>query len=220
MRTLSRLSLSSRHLVTAAVVSLALGGASRADAATTVIDFSDQTASFVTPVANPLVYPDVAFSSANGLRVFTFTGGKPLDRGLCPHANNACRSSVQLDFTTAANGLTFDLYQVDDADSVLSYQAFTSNGAVNGSIALTRGFNINAIDLSALVGVTRLILDGTSDEEGVIYDNFRFTAASAPVQGGVPEPSAWALMILGFGALGAALRRQTGVAGRGGAKPA
>ena len=219
MRTPARLSLSARQLVTAAIVSLALGGASRADAAATLIDFSDQTASFVTPVANPLVYPEVAFSSASGLRVFTFTGGNPLDRGLCPHANNACRSSVQLDFTTAANGLTFDLYQVDDADSVLSYQALTSNGAVNGSIALTRGFNINAIDLSALFGVTRLIIDGTSDEEGVIYDNFRFTAAAAPVQGGVPEPSAWALLILGFSAVGAALRRQTGVACRGGATP-
>jgi hypothetical protein len=34
-----------------------------------------------------------------------------------------------------------------------------------------------------------------------------FLTANGPVPGGVPEPAAWAMMILGFGAIGARLRR-------------
>ncbi|MBL8555690.1 MAG: PEPxxWA-CTERM sorting domain-containing protein [Phenylobacterium sp.] len=179
--------------------------AGSAQAAETLIDFSDQTASFVDPVANPLSYPDVAFSSVSGLRVFTFNG--LLDRGLCPHATNACRAALTLDFTAPTAGLSFDVFQVDDRDSVLSISAVTAAGLVTRSIALTRGFATNRIDLSDLAGLTRLTLDGTSDEEGVIYDNFRFTAGGSN-GGGVPEPAAWALMLAGFGIAGATLRRR------------
>ena len=42
-------------------------------------------------------------------------------------------------------------------------------------------------------------------------DNLNISANLTP-QGGVPEPSAWALMILGFGAAGAVLRRRKAVA--------
>ena len=39
--------------------------------------------------------------------------------------------------------------------------------------------------------------------------DFSFTADASSVAGVVPEPAAWALMILGFGGAGAALRRRT-----------
>ncbi|MEW5683727.1 MAG: PEPxxWA-CTERM sorting domain-containing protein [Pseudomonadota bacterium] len=192
------------HLVAAVGVALAAQAPSVTHAET-LIDFSDQTASFVTPVANPLDYPGASFSSASGLRVFSFTG--LLDRGLCPHATNACRAALTIDFDTPVGGLGFDVFQVDERDSVLALSALTDAGLVTRSIALTRGFAANRIDLSDLVGVTRITLDGTSDEEGVIYDNFRFTTGASP-GGAVPEPSAWILMLIGFGGLGAALRRR------------
>lgn len=51
----------------------------------------------------------------------------------------------------------------------------------------------------------------TADPGGLSYDNFVFDdPAAAPVSGGVPEPSTWALMIAGFGLAGAALRRREG----------
>ena len=177
-------------------------------AAPTVIDFSDQTPGnpFVTPLPNPLVYPSVTFSSANGLRLFTFSGSG-LDRGLCPHATNACRSAVTLSFANPVDNLSFDVFQVDNNNPFLNISALTLSGPVSRSIALTRGFNANAVTLSGLSGITQLTLDGTNDEEGVIFDNFRFEVGVA-APGAVPEPATWAMMIVGFGLIGYAIRAQ------------
>ena len=38
------------------------------------------------------------------------------------------------------------------------------------------------------------------------------TADAAAVPGGVPEPATWAMMLMGFGGLGALLRRRRGLA--------
>ena len=46
----------------------------------------------------------------------------------------------------------------------------------------------------------------TEGNAGVFFDDLSVTT------GGVPEPSAWVLMIGGFGAAGAALRRRRGLA--------
>ena len=46
--------------------------------------------------------------------------------------------------------------------------------------------------------------------DGVLFDNLTFDVA-AP---GVPEPATWAMMMLGFGAMGAALRRRPSVKAR------
>ena len=44
---------------------------------------------------------------------------------------------------------------------------------------------------------------------GTIYDA---NGAHLPTAGGVPEPGTWAMMLLGFGGLGAILRRRRGMA--------
>jgi len=49
--------------------------------------------------------------------------------------------------------------------------------------------------------VDKIVLSSTSN-------SFEVDNAAGTFQGGVPEPAAWSLMILGFGAAGAALRRQ------------
>lgn len=46
-------------------------------------------------------------------------------------------------------------------------------------------------------------------DNGRFGPNFRFDVAAAP---GVPEPASWALLILGFGMIGAARRRRTTLA--------
>jgi hypothetical protein len=53
------------------------------------------------------------------------------------------------------------------------------------------------------------------DDESWGIDNLVVTSSLTPVTGGVPEPTSWALMLLGFGAVGAIVRnrrRATGLA--------
>ena len=184
--------------------------AAPARAAETLIDFSDQSASFSTPTANPLIYPNLKFSSVNGMRVFSFTS-VPLDRGLCPHATNACRSELIIDIVGSISELRFDVFQVDIAGQSLRVLATGLAGSDTRMVPLTVGFAANSITLSSLTGVTRLVLDGTADEEGVIYDNFRFEASGAPVAS-VPEPATWGMLVMGFGLLGVALRTRPRIA--------
>jgi len=40
------------------------------------------------------------------------------------------------------------------------------------------------------------------------WPNSGFWTASFPVSAGVPEPATWAMMLLGFGAIGFAMRRR------------
>jgi hypothetical protein len=60
-------------------------------------------------------------------------------------------------------------------------------------------------NLPVTSGTQTLTITGTSAGNG----SFDGTLAFAPVVRGVPEPASWALMIVGFGAAGAMLRRRT-----------
>ena len=72
--------------------------------------------------------------------------------------------------------------------------------AVNDS---ANGFLPYLINFIAPGPVTiRFFSDGAPNADGVI-DNVLLTG---PVAGGVPEPSTWAMMLLGFGAIGASMR--------------
>jgi hypothetical protein len=64
------------------------------------------------------------------------------------------------------------------------------------SIAFTAG---NAGSLRAFAGTS------SADNIGPLIDNFSFSAS-------VPEPTTWLMMIMGFGGIGAILRRRTGAA--------
>lgn len=71
-------------------------------------------------------------------------------------------------------------------------------------------------DLLAVLGSLDRIginADWNTGSDGVTLDNVSLCGpAGCPVvNGAVPEPAAWALMILGFGVIGTALRRRRGV---------
>ena len=68
------------------------------------------------------------------------------------------------------------------------------------------------LTLSGFSDVTRLVIS-SFDFNGVVYDDFTFDKIPIPRDGGVPEPAGWALMILGFGLVGGALRRRSRLAG-------
>jgi hypothetical protein len=121
---------------------------------------------------------------------------------------------------TAAAGYLVDLYGFDLASFVNAGQTIQgltvrdvganvtlfSQGSTAISGATHNAFSfataLSASDLELVVNLTGL--GGASDDIGI--DNIRFGQSAIPT--GVPEPQAWALMILGFGAAGALLRRQ------------
>lgn len=78
------------------------------------------------------------------------------------------------------------------------------SGVVNGNTSWSQ---INVGRITANAGsVLRFAASGTSDSLGGYVDNISLSA--------VPEPATWALMILGFGAVGGAMRRRQSVAAK------
>lgn len=185
-----------------ALTAMLAANANVAAKATVLVDFADQPHNIAT--SGPLTYDGATFSSVNGLRFFTFPG--LTQTALCPHATNACRSPVTIDFASDVSNLSFDAYQVDTT-GILLISLIGSGGATAFSITLPLGFGPHHVDLSGYGALSQVILDGRSDEEGLLYDNFRFDVAEV-VGGPVPEPASWAMMIAGFGLTGAAMRRR------------
>jgi hypothetical protein len=87
--------------------------------------------------------------------------------------------------------------------------AFLTGGSIMGSLGLTP--DVGSTDLnesyslmSTLLdaGTYTLTIEGTRGTTGSFGGNVAFTAAS------VPEPATWGMMLLGFGAVGFAMRRR------------
>jgi hypothetical protein len=100
---------------------------------------------------------------------------------------------------TSANGPT-------DVDITA---AFVTGTGIGSPIALgANPFNTDLIENYALAGQTwgagiyTLTVQGTRGDSGSFGGNVAFEAAA------VPEPATWAMMLLGFGAIGFSLRRR------------
>lgn len=85
------------------------------------------------------------------------------------------------------------------------------NTALDGNATFRPIFGLIS-DLSIAQGSTFAFrfrdVDSTGSDHGLAIDNLSFTATLAPVSAAVPEPSTWALLLLGFDAVGASLRRR------------
>jgi len=104
-------------------------------------------------------------------------------------------------FETAVNAVGFDFMEVRGHASL-----FTIGGA-GGSFQVLTGGTSSFFGLFSDVAFDTLTIsapaDGPVPGNFATLDNFSFGA----LRGGVPEPGAWALMLVGFGGLGAMLRR-------------
>jgi hypothetical protein len=138
-----------------------------------------------------------------------------------------------------AGVLTLGLYDADTAAAGDQLALFTLNGVdltslLNTALEATPGANAQEVFYSltlpstvygqlATGSVTAALtlkgpglgILGQTDHNGAILDFATLTVGSRDVTPppGVPEPAAWALMILGFGAAGASLRRRPAVRG-------
>ena len=82
---------------------------------------------------------------------------------------------------------------------------FTNSGSVSSATVVDVPVSFTSNNFLRLVGQLNPGGNGTGD--GLITGSLTFTASQAP--GGVPEPATWALLILGFGTVGGAMRRRS-----------
>ena len=183
-----------KHLVLAAFAAAAV--ASPAGAAS--IDFTASTPGYQ---ANPLTIGNVTFSTAGtGLYVGDFGNGS--GNSICATPTGAtCDGILNLDFSAAVDGLSFIYAGVDSSAASISV-LLSYLGGSSAAFSFTPIASNGTIDLSAQANIIGASIS-TSDSAGLNYDNFTFE-----LSGAVPEPSAWALLILGFGLVGGAMRRR------------
>lgn len=180
-------------------------------AAAVTINFDDVPA----PTVITNQYAGAVFSSEAGFNVLTLAVAATYDTtvpniicsGLATTVN--CFSDVYVDFTSAVNGLSFYTVGDNSAGDLADVRVF-SGATLLGTVDVVGDadpFNTTiVIDLAGFADVTRIEIVDIADPLGLGFDDFTFE--SGPTGGGVPEPGVWALMLLGFGGAGAALRAQ------------
>ena len=130
--------------------------------------------------------------------------------------NLAEEDSLELVFTSPVSAFGLDvLFESLDCCSYFDYTVYgagdvvlssgflptSGSGAFSGSVFLGFASDDVSTDITRIV-FTESDGDSTNPDANVGYDTFRFFAPAT----GVPEPGTWAMMLLGFGMAGAALR--------------
>jgi hypothetical protein len=213
-----------RKLLVGLVASTALlaGAARAADA----IPYPD-TGSY-----NPVTYTFTA--AADGDLVAFIVGGftASYENQLGVLVNGVAQGGFGLDNHSSSSGDSFDFGAVHAGDSLV----FVLNNLTLGALAYsdpslnaayddpsyTGGHNhiystpytatppIGAVPPGTYVAFEDLQFPNSDFNYN--DESFVFTNVGATTHGGVPEPAAWALMLLGFGGVGAVLRRRVAIA--------
>lgn len=174
-----------------------------APASATTIDFS--ALPYRTAVTNQ--YDGVTFSMTGGpvQSATPVTDGSGLTNSA--DANYPTADFLNADFTTTASNVSFNFDNYGNnsyfGNGGSSYSAFAADGSLiaSGNLSAANGESFNVVGS----GIKTLRFSNGRDGSGNswIYtiNSFSFTAAA------VPEPATWAMMILGMGAIGFAMRR-------------
>lgn len=116
--------------------------------------------------------------------------------------NSQVASTVELAFFDSPQ-TSFSLYNGSGSSNTVTLRAFDSNGGLVGiSTSTNVAGQYSLLSFSSATGFSSIRLDNSA--ASFVYDDLGF----GNVLGAVPEPSTWAMLIIGFGAVGAALRTQ------------
>jgi PEP-CTERM motif len=168
----------------------------------------------------------VATPAFAGTTIFTgdTTGGATFNRpiaGTPPTNLSGVGTAVRFvvnPFTVTQSG-SYSFFNVTNYDSYLGVHAnaFNPLTPLANAVAYSDDFN-GTLDsgfsgLNLLAGTSYFAISSGFDNSD--FGAFRLTISGpgeilGGLQGAVPEPGIWGLMIVGFGLIGAALRRRTG----------
>ena len=186
------------------------------------ISFADQVVSYT---LNPASIPSTGYQGAfNALGAPNYSGASCATQAACTFASLGAGGTLVLRFTdnvlTGSDSNAFDLWifevgpDVEDTTVDVSVDGLNwqSVGLVTGS---TRGIDIDAFGFGTtsafsyvrLIDVANEGATGNGGSVGADIDAVGAISTRAPVPS-VPEPATWAMMVGGFGLIGAAMRRR------------
>lgn len=188
-------------IATGAILAVGLSTSAMAD---TVINFDDVGASGL--IGGFYHSFGVDFSNAEFAANFSLSGTSPPTGVRAPGTyvfglNNAVAgvftgtaSSVSIrGIDVGEAGIRLEAY--DASNVLLGFDQFIGVGIGVGTFA---DLVVNAAGIKSF----KFAQAGPCCGDGVVFDDLSFSS------GGVPEPAAWGLMILGFGGVGASIRRR------------
>lgn len=124
--------------------------------------------------------------------------------------NNGCTGNISYGLTSFNAGDTFRFSADPEGGGCGSAVIDVRPGLTSGTLGISATFS-NGMILSGSTWVQELI-DPLGNPNADSNQLYRLTLSAAV--GAVPEPATWAMMILGFGAAGTALRRRRRVSVR------
>jgi hypothetical protein len=138
-----------------------------------------------------LAFGNVPFAAGLGNALFNTVGG------IAPISPDNRADILRLSFLSDVSGLSFLTNGFTD---ITVFNAFDSGGNLLQSLTNTTG-GVTTISFSAS-GIARVDALQGRDDFAFGIDQLSFISAA------VPEPATWAMMLVGFGAVGFAMRRR------------
>lgn len=174
----------------------------------TTINFDGHTLDSVvgsTYAADGVTFSNAKFAATYGLPGTSGLGGVYSDSG--NYYAFGLADAVAGVFSPTITYLSFTVSDVGSAGVRL--EAFDALGALLGfDSAFGTGLGKGNVDFLSIaadgIAAFKIYQPNYDNIDGMIVDNMTFTTASE-----APEPATWAMMVGGFGLLGAAMRRRT-----------
>ena len=119
-------------------------------------------------------------------------------------------SALRFTFSQLIDSITFNFGDSGgDNDGPVTISAYSASNVLLGSVTDTypSGFSAGKTQTLNFLGAKYYVassLGGENNDNSIFWDISNFRAAV----GAVPEPASWAMMLVGFGVVGSAMRRR------------